>query len=100
MITPITTIAAVSIGAPLLFLLVLLFGFGVYWVIVRRKYSEALLAVAVVGGAISLIWGMVLVGDDNPDGWLVGAIMLAAGLGVITSIGLALRKQDSTNKKS
>ena len=99
MITPITTIAAAPIGPPLLFLLVLLFGFGVCWVIVRRKYSEALLAVAVVGGAISLIWGMVLVGENNPDGWLAGAIMLAAGLGVTTSIGLALRKQDSTNEK-
>jgi hypothetical protein len=79
MITPITTIAAAPIGPPLLFLFVLLFGFGVYWVIVRRKYSEALLVVAVVGGAISLIWGMVLVGKNNPDGWLVGAIMLGSG---------------------
>lgn len=94
----ITSIIAM-IGVPIWsLLLLLLFGFGVYWVIKYKKYSEALLSVAVVGGVISLIWGMALVEDNDPEGWLVGSIMLTAGLGVVTSIGIALRKQDSTNK--
>jgi len=74
MITPIITIAAVPIGSLLLIPLILLFGFGVFWLIKLRKYSEALSAVAVVGGVISLMWGMVLVGDNRPDGWLVGGM--------------------------
>jgi hypothetical protein len=88
---PILTIAAIN-GFSLLFISFIALVLGLCWVIKNRRYSEALLTVAVVGGAISMIWGMALVGDNIPDKWLAGAIMLAAGLGVLASIGLGLRK--------
>lgn len=78
-------------------ILLLALGFGVYWVIKHRRFSEALLAVAVVGAVVSFIGGIILVCDNNENGWLVGSIMQVAGLGVVTSIGLVLRKQDPTN---
>ena len=97
MTTSIITIAAVKTivsTSPL----VLFLGFGGYWVIKHRKFSEALLTVAALGGVISLIWGMILVYNMHHDGKLTGAIMMAVGLVVVVLIGLATRKQDSTNK--
>ena len=46
----------------------------------HRKFSEALLAVAAVGGVVSLIWGMTLVDASHDLGRLSSAIMIAAGL--------------------
>ena len=93
MSTPILTIAAVNTGVGIL-PLILLVVVGIYWVIKHQKFSEALLTVAAVGGVISLIWGMALVGDHNHDGRLAGAVMIAAGLVVVALIGMAIRKQD------
>lgn len=66
----------------------------------NQKYSQSLLAISVIGALISFIWGMCLVGDYAHEGWIAGAIMMSAGLGILTSVGLALRSTDSNDRNS
>ncbi|YCM42142.1 hypothetical protein V2O64_12600 [Verrucomicrobiaceae bacterium 227] len=59
-----------------------------------NKLSQGLLILSSVGAILCVIEGANLMGGGNQNRSVAGAILIAAGLGVMVSIGLALRNTE------
>ncbi len=88
-----TIIASLPIVAPSLILLLIILAVGCYFAIKVNRLSVILLAVSIIGAVASLIEGVRFLERHN-NLPIAGAIMIAAGLGVIVSIGIALRSSE------